>query len=125
MRPCWYGATSAGTSILTRFGGVLLFIVVGDCAMTPERAPSAGVSGHHERVRAAATAAGQRPRQGRRNPVVTPPARGTASSARQPAGPVPTSRPGVAGRAAAPAAAPAPAAPAAAGTTRHGPQVAP
>jgi hypothetical protein len=84
-----------------------------------------GVSGRHERVRAAAAAARRRPRQGHRDCVVAPSARGVAAPARRAAGPVHIGRSGVAGRAAAPAAEADLAAPAAAGPARHDPQVAP
>ncbi len=96
----------------------VVFIGVGECAMMPRHAAASDIPGHHERVRAHAAPAAQRLGQGRGDPRLTSSARGAATSARRAAGPVSTSRPGLAGRIAAPSLRASPAGSAATGTAR-------
>lgn len=93
--------------------------------MMPLRATSPRLPRCHERVRAAAAAAMQRPRQGHRDPRVEPPDRRAAATTRRPARPAPPRRPGAAGRPATPTAPTLATATTAAGPPGHHPALAP
>ncbi len=93
--------------------------------MMPPRAVSTGPPRRHERVRAPASAAAQRSRQGHRNPCVAPPDRRATASARRPAHPIPGHRPGAARRATTPTPPPSVAATTPAGPPGHDPALAP
>src|SRR5689334_21408175 len=118
-------STSALVGAWPAVGLSSLLIVVGDYAMMSPHAAATGLPRHHQRVRAAATAATHRPEERRSDPRPPPPTRGPATPSRRAADPVRPGRPGLAGRAAAPTPPTRPAPPAAARTARHHPALAP